>query len=898
MSDQIQFVPPKPEELSQLINGYEVTDFIAQGGMGAIYRATQTSLDREVAIKLLPKEFGDAEFRELFQAEAIAMAKLNHDNLIAIYDFGNVEGMLYIAMEYVPGKSLYYSCYQKAIEQETALDLVVGISRGLAHAHEAGIIHRDIKPANILLDTNAKPKIGDFGLASPMDSDFGEDEVIYGTPGYAAPEITMPGGKVGVPSDIYAVGIVLYELLTGFVPIEQPVKPPSTVVKCDPRFDAIFKKATDRDPSSRYQTVAEFADELEALKPNLGKAAGTGHSRLKTAASATPTTPKLVPLKKGTSPSKPKLTPLPEGGAPAATTTAAPASETPAATTPKMVKQTGSNWPIIRNLIIIAALVPALIFAWGKYQEKKARLDAEANAEQREARVKEIENEAERKKAEENAEKRRKEEEKKQARIKAAETERRRLEAIEAKKTPRERLAELRNNLVSGRRDQFPKGSLERPNHIYFFIDTPMHWTEAADFAESHGGHLAVPVSQTDRDALLKKMGEEYNRVWIGAGGIGNKEWGWVNGEAWTMDQPSTALGSYGSLSSSGKVRARPSDEKNPFVIQWQKDGSNPGALTEQLLRLIPTLDNPSPAWPPGTITQGNRAFLFVKKNVSWKEAELIAASGEGHLAVVSNQLEGLFLNKHLAKALSPEESIWLGARLQNSTWSWVTGEPWQRPSWSASSPSGEAGETALRFLKLGENTGWDDVNPAQGNTQGFLIEWSKDRDAYLNSAGNKNAVNNTAAQLKQLHKIGARFLDKEIKQHENILIANKDNFIWVGNSWFKAKSVAILEQYEEHYKAFVSTLPENGDLSGEFAVGNLPEKLQEEFAKRVQEQVKIEKSFQAKLMVLRGNYFNKILELRDRLENEGLKAEIAKCDAEIQSLGQNADTFRRYFKQ
>ena len=95
-----------------------------------------------------------------------------------------------------------------------------------------------------------------------------------------------------------------------------------------------------------------------------------------------------------------------------------------------------------------------------------------------------------------------------------------------------------------------------------------------------------------------------------------------------------------------------------------------------------------------------------------------------------------------------------------------------------------------------------------------------------------------------------------------------------------------------------MSTLPENGDLSGEFAVGNLPEKLQEEFAKRVKEQVKIEETFQAKLMVLRGNYFNKILELRDRLENEGLKAEIAKCDAEIQSLGQNADTFLRYFKQ
>ena len=141
MSDPIQFDPPEPSELSKLLDGYEVTSLIATGGMGAVYKATQLSLDRPVAIKLLPEEFGeDPSFRNQFQAEARSMAKLNHVNLIGIYDFGEAKGMPFIVMELVAGKSLYYSSYGKAIDQATAIELIIGICRGLGHAHESGIV--------------------------------------------------------------------------------------------------------------------------------------------------------------------------------------------------------------------------------------------------------------------------------------------------------------------------------------------------------------------------------------------------------------------------------------------------------------------------------------------------------------------------------------------------------------------------------------------------------------------------------------------------------------------------------------------------------------------------------------------------------------------------------------
>ncbi len=259
------FIAPEVPYLATLFPGYEIESLIATGGMGAVYCATQRSLDRTVAIKILPPELSaDATFRAGFVAEAKAMARLNHPNLIGVYDFGEVGGMLYIIMEFVPGQSIHHSAHGIAIDPKETVRLVSSICHGLAHAHENGIIHRDIKPANILLDHNARPKIGDFGLARPHDRQVQEGDEIYGTPHYTAPEVTQPPFTVCFRADIFSVGVLLHELLTGQLPAMDP-RPASSIVNCNPRFDTIIRRATHVLPKHRYSSAAEMAADLEAI---------------------------------------------------------------------------------------------------------------------------------------------------------------------------------------------------------------------------------------------------------------------------------------------------------------------------------------------------------------------------------------------------------------------------------------------------------------------------------------------------------------------------------------------------------------------------------------------------------------------------------------------------------
>ena len=263
------------DTLAQWLPAYDFEAFVAQGGMGAIYKARQRSLDRDVAIKILPREFGeDAEFRKSFEIEAKAMARLNHPNLIGVYDFGDLDGLPYIVMEFVNGKSLFHSAYNLAVDPVQAVEIVHGICNGLAHAHENGVIHRDIKPANILLTPKAVPKIGDFGLARPTEGD--QSGMVMGTPGYAAPEVTEDPDKADRRSDLFALGVVLYELLIGRCPPYESTPPPSSLSSCDPALDKICEKAMHPNAALRYASAEEMS---AALGTWLKKAAATpiGH---------------------------------------------------------------------------------------------------------------------------------------------------------------------------------------------------------------------------------------------------------------------------------------------------------------------------------------------------------------------------------------------------------------------------------------------------------------------------------------------------------------------------------------------------------------------------------------------------------------------------------------------
>lgn len=288
----LTFIAPEPSELAPFFPGYEIEGLIATGGMGAVYRAVQKSLDRTVAIKILPQEFSkDAAFCAGFEAEAKAMARLNHPNLIGVYDFGEVNDMLFIIMEYVPGKSLYHSAHGLAIDPGEVVRLVAGICNGLAHAHSNGILHRDIKPSNILLDLNAQPKIGDFGLARPIGQKVEDGEDIFGTPHYTAPEVIHSPQSVDYRADLFSVGVLLHELLTGRLPADDP-RPAAVIIRCNPRFDAIIRRATDPLPERRYASAAAIAKDLRAIplatgSQNLPPVPGAGPKR---AASSRPKT--------------------------------------------------------------------------------------------------------------------------------------------------------------------------------------------------------------------------------------------------------------------------------------------------------------------------------------------------------------------------------------------------------------------------------------------------------------------------------------------------------------------------------------------------------------------------------------------------------------------------------
>lgn len=275
MSSSPEFDAPAPEALAALLPAFEFELLIAKSASGAVYKARQKSLDREVAIKILPRErMADPAFKKAFETEARAIARLNHPNLISIYDSGEVDGMAYLVMEFVPGKSLYRSAYGRKIDPAQGVEIVIGICKGLAAAHEGGLVHRAVSPANILLNRKAEPKIGDFGLAHRSEA---ED------PGYTAPEVVRQPNVADRRSDLYAVGIILYELLTGTR--QRPDSPALSVASgVDISLDRIWQRATNPNPGLRYPDGNAFALDLsEWLKRRHAIATHSGNtSRLTT----------------------------------------------------------------------------------------------------------------------------------------------------------------------------------------------------------------------------------------------------------------------------------------------------------------------------------------------------------------------------------------------------------------------------------------------------------------------------------------------------------------------------------------------------------------------------------------------------------------------------------------
>src|SRR5947209_9942616 len=268
-----------------IIDGrYRVISRLGSGGMADVYLAADELLGRLLAVKLLHPHFAeDEEFVERFRREASSAAALSHPNIVGIFDRGEWQGTYYIAMEYVAGRSLKKIVREHgALEPAAAIDLVIQILRAARFAHGRGVIHRDLKPHNVILDEEGRARVTDFGIARAGASDMTLTGSIMGTAQYLSPEQAQ-GQAVTVSADVYSVGVILYELLTGVVPFEgetavaiafkqvaaEPRPPSELNPALTPSLDAVVLRALAKDPLERYADDDELIAALEVERERL-----------------------------------------------------------------------------------------------------------------------------------------------------------------------------------------------------------------------------------------------------------------------------------------------------------------------------------------------------------------------------------------------------------------------------------------------------------------------------------------------------------------------------------------------------------------------------------------------------------------------------------------------------
>lgn len=717
--------------------------------MGAVYLAKQISLDREVAVKILPRELSaDPEFRASFQTEARAMARLNHPNLISIYDSGDVDGMLFIAMEYVPGKSLYHSAWNKKIDPVEASRIIIGICEGLSHAHENGIIHRDIKPANILLTPKAEPKIGDFGLAQAVGVK--HEGIVMGTPGYAAPEVISQPDKADRRSDIFAVGVMLHELLTGQKPT--PGITASSLCQCPTDFDTIIQRATHPSPLMRYPDAHAMAQAITAARE--------AKSHLKTHARIAVASPRSA---------SPRALMTPTATATGATLVSAadkhdvrtPAHPAPSTTFVAPSRKAGSS--LVRNLFIIAALLFVVVVVY-----QKLEIHSEEVAKQNEILAQQAKAKADAKKKLAATPQ---PHPSTQPEIRPTRPE----PSVTRTESPRESLDRLRDLLADGSREELPLSSVRRGELDFFYVNEPMSWEAAQLFAEEHGGFIAYPQTEDDL-TFFGTLIKDSDAIWLGAGRSGRDAWVLLDGNTWPIAKAPAGIGLYASLSHLGNVRAAESSRELRFVIAWNRDGSNPCSLSKMLKATRDSIAAGAPRYPAGTHHAGTRHFLPILRSLTLAEAQKLARQAGAHIAALSSREENYWVKDYLTKSHAPQ-GILLGGEKVNGVWQWTTKEPWTYADWAKDHPTSEEADVQLAYLP---KQGWINVSPEE-SADGVVLEWSNDHQVPSEqSAPAASATPDIAGLVTRCREL----LSASAKDRDDAMAKNVKSFLWDLDVW------------------------------------------------------------------------------------------------------------------
>ncbi len=675
---------------------YQFESLLGRGGMGAVYKAVQISLDRPVAIKVLPVDLiddEDSQFAERFKNEARTMARMNHPSIVDVYDFGETQtGLLYIVMEFINGTDVSQMIIsQGKLPEDYALSITAHVCDALNYAHRNGIIHRDIKPANILINMEGAVKVADFGLAKASDagqSGLTKTNMAMGTPDFVAPEALIPGIPLDGRADLYAVGVMLYQMLTGEIP-RGIWSLPGTKLGTDPRFDGIITKAMQTDREVRYQTAAEIRQELDVIlttprsvliqqQQAAAEAAARATRAQRQATSGPQKRNPEQPVHQAPAPvKKSSLGPLigiaatvvliaglvymlkPPAKKPASQTAAAtpkPSDASALATMPAPADVTDSSG--------FSNFAPT-----AQWRDELAGTDPWGPAWQRvgsEMRVVEPKN-------------------------------------------PMRLFADLRQD--SALRIRFRSQSdaafldlVQRLNKVGIgprYVITV--WTK-----EKLGGSLDVlPLK---KDGERRTLAPLKSRPPLGTGTEHTAEL--------------YAIGDHLTFFFDGQLLSETQD--NTLTEGF------PGLMASKGIELIrvetAVLDKQTTNPPPVEVLAfGGHRYQFSPEKLNWEEAKAKAAAAGGHLATITGQEENQWVLDTFVTKLPQGLSLWLGGTKDNPTrqWTWITGEPFTFTAWGTNEPGG-ADEFALCFSQM--SRGWGDIRSnglGQADRRGgYLIEW------------------------------------------------------------------------------------------------------------------------------------------------------------------------------
>lgn len=791
--------PPSQEAVHSLLPAFEFTAMVTSSDLGAVFFANQKSLDRQVALKVFsPSLAADPEFHKAFANSSKLAAGLRHANLIGILDSGEVGGMPYLVMEFVPGKSLARSTQGQIVEFGQSLTIIDAVSEGLAHAHDAGLVHGHLDNLSILLNQNALPKIGNFGFGRAVHTGLEVNTPLH----FTAPEVLANPSAATKASDVYSIAAIFYGLITG-KPFSPQAPAPSSVCGCRPAVDAVLKRATDPDPLKRYSDARAFQAALNQAS------------------------------------AKPAATPARA----ASVAKAAPATALPKA---------GSESKLLVKLAIIVVLLIAIFFTWEL--QKKVRAGREKENKEIIAKQKLAKEQAAALAAAQQAM-----EQQKRAALQPNHIP----TPTKVEESPLDSLDRLRSALADGRRSEMPVGSVKKGDRTYLLVEKNMQWAEAFLFAEEHGAYLADP------SADLGWLNSELTKgrpCWLGAARSGGDSWVLSDGRPWSPSSPPEGDGVFLIAGKSGGFASSDASDSHPFVIEWRDDGSNPGSLANLLAATRASLEGETPVYPPGTVISGERRYLFVKRPVTWGEADKIAQSGGGHLLVAATSEEIADVAK-ITNRIKAEEGIWLGGSLEDDLWQWVTGEPWVSAKWADDSEASKEGVAIVLIPR----EGWKAMDRGD-KADGFLIEWSADEKApksgSVSPSGN-GKVAELDAKVKELVLAAARNREDEhaanIKKLQWDLDAYLRGLSSTGKDQF-GPSVSALKELVDDNRIEIEEMKEKADDSEIKASMEMLKLVNYHCGKQVQ----IDTQAEAGIGKIRDAYVTKITAIKDEAKATG----------------------------